>query len=212
MISSFIRTLRAKPIEDPSELRRFLSGESSYLAQRMTYEFSRNTLAWFGQHYFADPGFNNVFAKCRWESFGLLGADIALLAFGRMAAARPDGHAALADRMQDLYAAILHEYPVPDHRFEGWADMEAAFRTRMADVRLPVDPIALAEATAKAIFKTLPVFSENKTGDYMVIYNAVSFGLVAFSDRLRKRVAADRVGAAILAGEPLDRDRMVPVA
>jgi len=212
MFSSLFRTLRAKPIADPSELRRFLSGETSYLAQRMTYEFSRNTLAWFGQHYFADPGFNDVFRKCRWESFGLLGADITLLAFGRMAAARPGGHVDLADRMPALYTAILGEYPLPDHRPTGWGDLEAAFRTRIGDLKLPLDPAKIAVPTAKAVFKTLPVFSQNKSGDYMVVYNAVHFGLVAFADRLRKRVAADLAGDALLAGEPLDQDRVVPVA
>ena len=104
MFPSLFRTLRA------SELRRFLSGETSYLAQRMTYEFSRNTLAWFGQHYFADPGFNDVFRKCRWESFGLLGADVTLLAFGWMAAARPDRHVDLADRMREILDRPVHRW------------------------------------------------------------------------------------------------------
>lgn len=211
MLSSFFRTLMAKPVADPSELRRFLSGEASYLAQRMTYEFSRNTLAWFGQHYFADPGFTDAFRKCRWESFGLVGADMTLLAFGRMVAARPGGHADLADRMPALYAAILGEYPAPDHRPAGWADLEAELRTRLADIKLPLDPASLADSTAKAVFKTLPVFSANRAGDYVVVYNAVHFGLVAFADRLRKRVAVDRVGSALLAAEPLDQDRVVPV-
>ena len=44
------------------ELARFVSGEASYVAQRSTYEFSRNTLAWYGQAAFGDPKFNDALA------------------------------------------------------------------------------------------------------------------------------------------------------
>jgi len=212
MFSSLFRTLRAKPIADPSALRRFLSGEASYLAQRMTYEFSRNTLAWFGQHYFADPGFNDAFRKCRWESFGLLAADMVVLTYARMPDAQRHDREALGTRVQALLAAVLGEYPVPEHRPDGWSDLEAGFAARIAAVQPPVDPTDFAEATAKAVFKTLPVFSENRSGDYQVVYNAVHFGLVAFADRLRRRVAAEPAARALLAGDPLDRDLQVPVS
>lgn len=212
MFSSLFRTLRAKPIVDPSELRRFLSGEASYLAQRMTYEFSRNTLAWFGQHYFADPGFNDAFRKCRWESFGLLAADMVIMTFARMPDAQRQERVPLGTRMEALFGAVLREYPVPEHRSDGWSDLESGFAARIAAVQPPVDPVAFAEKTAKAVFKTLPVFSENRAGDYQVVFNAVHFGLVAFADRLRRRVAAEPAAKALLAGEPLDRDLQVPVS
>jgi hypothetical protein len=211
MLTSFIRSLFAPPVSDPSELRRFLSGEASYLAQRATYEFSRNTLAWYGQHYFADSGFNAAFRKCRWDSFALLSADMVLMAFGRLAGATHGAHDALAARLPPLYAAILAEYPPPEHRPEGWSGLESEFAARVAAVRLPLDPAELARATAKAVFRTLPVFSENRAGDHQVVYNAVHFGLVAFADRLRRRVAAGPAAEALLAGAALDGARAVSV-
>ena len=212
MLKTFFRTLFAVPIADPSELRRFLSGEASLLAQRTTYEFSRNTLAWYGQHYFADAGFNEAFRKCRWDSFGLLASDMTLMSFGRIAENRPAIRDRLAARMPELYAEILREYPLPAHRPGGWADMADRFALGLSGLSLPVDPAKLATATAKSVFATMPVFSENRAGDYDVVYNAVHFGLVAFSDRLGRRVSAGPVAAALMAGQPLDRERAVPVS
>jgi hypothetical protein len=212
MFSSLIRTILARPIADPSELRRFLSGEASQLAQRLTYEFSRNTLAWYGQHYFNNKGFNAVFRQCRWESFARLAADMTLMAFARLPDSCGTGRPALEARMRAVYAAILAEYPVPEHRAAGWQDLESVFAERLADVQPPVDPAVLTLATTKIIFKTLPVFSENRAGDFDVVRNAVGFGLVAFADRLGRRVDAGRMGQALLAGQPVDAERAVPVS
>jgi len=212
MLTSLIRSLRAKPISDPSELRRFVSGEASYLAQRSTYEFSRNTLAWFGQHYFADQGFIDVFRKCRWESFGLVAIDMTFLAYGRLAAAAGSATGDLSARALALYGAVLREYPAPDHRPDGWTDLETKLAERLAAPDATTDPAKLARPTAKAIFKTLPVYSQNKAGDFDVVLNAVHFGLVAYSDRLGRRVAAAAAARALLDGAPLDRDIVVPVS
>ena len=54
MLRRLVDHFRPPRIRDRAALRRFVSGEASYLAQRATYEFSRNTLAWYGQHAFAD--------------------------------------------------------------------------------------------------------------------------------------------------------------
>jgi hypothetical protein len=196
------------PIVDPSELRRFISGEASYLTQRSVYEFSRNTLAWFGQHYFANQGFVTVYAKCRWEAFGLLGIDMAALALGRLVAT-PDGHAnraALAARMAELYAAALREYPAPEHRPEGWDDLLAECKMRLEAVEGPLEPIKLAKPTAKRVFELLPVYSKNKAEDHKVVRNAFDFGLIAYYDRLRKRVPPDAAAQALLDGAPVDRE------
>jgi hypothetical protein len=212
MLTSLIKTLLARPIADPSALRRFLSGEASLLAQRLTYEFSRNTLAWYGQHYFNDKGFNEVFRRCRWESFARLAADMSLLAFARMPEACGEGRSGLEARMAALYAAVLGEYPVPAHRPNGWGDMADAFVQRLAAAQPPVDPEGLTAATSKAIFATLPVFSDNRAGDFDVVRNAVAFGLAAFAGQLRRRVDLDRVGAALRAGAPVDAAREVAVS
>lgn len=207
MLTALIRRFRPLPIVDPSELRRFISGEASYLTQRAVYEFSRNTLAWFGQHYFANQGFVTVYAKCRWEAFGLLGIDMTALALGRMVAT-PAGlanRAALAARMAEVYEAALREYPAPEHRSEGWDDLLAECKMRLEVVEGPLDPIKLAKPTAKRVFELLPVYSKNKAEDHKVVRNAFDFGLIAYYDRLRKRVPPEATVQALLDGAPVDR-------
>jgi len=208
MLTALIRRFRPLPIVDPSELRRFISGEASYLTQRAVYEFSRNTLAWFGQHYFANQGFVTVYAKCRWEAFGLLGIDMSALALGRMLAT-PAGlanRAALAARMAEVYEAALREYPAPEHRPQGWDDLLAECRMRLEAVEGPLEPIKLAKPTAKRVFELLPVYSKNKTEDHKVVRNAFDFGLIAYYDRLRKRVPPEATVQALLDGAPVDRE------
>lgn len=207
MFASLIRKFRPEPIVDPSELRRFVSGEASYLTQRAVYEFSRNTLAWFGQHYFANQGFVKVYAKCRWEAFGLLALDMTALATGLMLATAP-GRASrreLIPKMELVYSAALREYPAPDHRADGWDDLLTECRTRLEAVDGPLEPIKLAKPTAKRVFDQLPVYSKNKAEDLKVVQNAFDFGLIAYYDRLRKRVPAAAAAEALLAGAPVDR-------
>ncbi len=208
MLASLIRKFRPLPIVDPSELRRFVSGEASYLTQRAVYEFSRNTLAWFGQHYFANQGFVKVYAKCRWEAFGLLGIDMTALALGRMVTT-PAGRAGreiLAARMAAVYAAALREYPAPEHRPQGWDDLLAECKTRLEAIDGPLDPVKLAKPTAKRVFELLPVYSKSKAEDHKVVQNAFDFGLIAYYDRLRKRVPAEAAAVALLNGAPVDRE------
>ncbi|MBL8674466.1 MAG: hypothetical protein IPK81_07720 [Rhodospirillales bacterium] len=182
------------PIEDVAALRRFLSGEASYIAQRATYEFSRNTLAWFGQHHFGDDKFNEAFAVCRWESYAAILAGMVVLTRGHLLSAGVH-HDALPAPLTRLYAEALGEYPVPAHRPEGWRDIEEALLGRLralgADARPEVRAVAAAAATRA--FETLPVLSRDKDEDRRVITGAVTFGMISFADRLRTRVDAGSV-------------------
>jgi hypothetical protein len=207
MLSALLKKFRPDPIVDPSELRRFVSGEASYLAQRAVYEYSRNTLAWFGQHYFADQGFISVYGACRWEAFALLGLDMTALTTGWLLQAGDARRQAepLRAGMARLYAAALDEYPIPDHRPDGWSDILEIARTRLEAVEGPLNPATLAKPSAKTVFAKMPVFSENKPGDHQVVYNALSFGLIAYYDRLRARVRPHEAVRALLDGHPVDR-------
>jgi hypothetical protein len=185
------------PLASRDALRRFVSGEASYVAQRSTYEFARNTLAWYGQHAFGDKTFNEVFAVCRWEAFAAIAADMTALTRVALADGRLDAG------LLRLYGEALAEYPNPVHRPQGWADrieaLAARFRDRAADQ--PLRPIDLAPATAARIHAEAPVRSNNQEEDRRVLAAAVSFGLVSFDDRLRRRLDRKAIGG-VLAGEP----------
>jgi hypothetical protein len=202
LLRSVLEYLNPPPLRDRATLARFLSGEASYLAQRSTYEFSRNTLAWFGQWMFHDPKFNEAFAICRWESFAAILADMVVLTEGTL---RPHARspAALAQGLVALYAQMLQDYPLPAHRPEGWADaielMESRLRDAAEHARMP-DPSIMRFAVRK-VYESLPVQSENSAADFAAIDSAIRMGTISFHDRLRQRASARELVTTLVVAE-----------
>ena len=141
--------------------------------------------------------FHEVFAVCRWEAFAAIAADMTALTRATLADGRLEG------ALLRLYSDALAEYPNPTHRPEGWVDRVEALAGRFRDSApdRPVRPVDLAPATASRIYAEAPVRSNNQEEDRRVLSAAVSFGLVSFDDRLRRRLDRKAIGAA-LSGEP----------
>jgi hypothetical protein len=166
-------------------LRRFVSGEASYLAQRATYEFSRNTLAWHGQHILGDAKFNDAFAICRWESFAAIAADMTFLVRAHLAAGPR-----LDPLLLSVYADVLGEYPNPAHRPQGWSDCHAALLARFnatSDSRTPEVKV-IGYKTGVLIYGKAPVNANNVKEESAVLGAAMTFGLISFNDRLPQRL------------------------
>jgi hypothetical protein len=188
-----------EPICTGSELRRYVSGQASYVAQRSTYEFTRNTLAWFGQAAFADKKFNEVFAVCRWEAFAAISADMLTIVRGLLAEANTTG--ALDPGLVRIYAEVLSEYPNPAHRAEGWADRHQMLLSRFSASppdRAP-DLQALGRATGIAIRALAPAHSNNADEERDVLSAAVTFGLVSFADRVERVLAKKEIARQLAA-------------
>lgn len=172
-------------IRSRAELARFVSGEASYVAQRSTYEFSRNTLAWYGQAAFGDPKFNEAFAVCRWEAFAALAADMmTILRFFL------DAGPELDPALLQVHADVLGEYPAPAHRPDGWGDRHAALLGRFAGTASSHRPDlkAMGHRTGLLIHEYAPARSKNAEEERAVLAAAATFGLISFSDRLPKRL------------------------
>jgi hypothetical protein len=112
---------------------------------------------------------------------------------------------ALADGSLDagllrLYGEALGEYPNPVHRPEGWSDRLEALATRFRDTapEHPLRPVDLAPATAARIYAEAPARSANQEEDRRVLFAAVSFGLVSFDDRLRRRLDRKAIARILL--------------
>lgn len=183
-----------------SQLVRFVSGEASYVAQRSTYEFSRNTLAWFGQSAFGDEKFNEVFAVCRWEAFARISADMVMIV--RADLARANAERQLDPGLLRLYGSILGEYPNPVHRPDGWHDRHQALLSRLAAIPPDQRPDleALGAATGRFIHEQAPARGPNAEEERAVLGAAVTFGLVSFSDRTARRLVVDSLARALSDG------------
>ena len=197
MLTNLVEYLRPSRLRSATALRRFVSGEASYLAQRATYEFSRNTLAWYGQHAFADREFNDRFRVCRWEGYAGLVEVFCVLVRARLGRAPAEGD--LDAAMVVAAASMLGEYETPGHR-GAWDDVLASLRARLALLSpdAPPAPVALGAEVADRIGPVLPVQSSNRKEDRDVLANAFGFGTIAFNDRLAARLDAPALAADLL--------------
>jgi hypothetical protein len=200
MLRSLIEYFAPPALTDRPAFARFLSGEASYLAQRSTYEFARNTLAYFGQHQFADERFNEAFRKCRWEAYAAILAGMAILAEGRLRAHATPDPASLRAALVALYVDMLAEYPVPAHRPAGWDEQIAALDEQLARAQAaaPAPPAVVAKPVALRVYNVLPLYSHNEEYDRRIIDSAISFGIIAFNDRLVRRLRAPQITAQLL--------------
>ena len=189
MLRRIIAHFRPPPIASRAALQQFLSASGAYLAQRSTYEFSRNTLSYYGQGAWHDPTFQELMRVCRWESRAAVLADQVVLAEGQLRRSAAPPHALVAP-LAELYRDLLAEHPVPAHRPQGWgADIEA-LRARLDRVQLalPLGAPEVARVGAKRVFEVLPVYSQYRDSDFQVMENSIRFGMVSFSDQLRQRL------------------------
>jgi hypothetical protein len=192
------------PLRDLTALQRFLSSQASYLAQRTSLEFCRNTLGYFNQHYWRDDRFLEELAVCRWESFAALAEDMAVLLEGHL---RPHARPApgrLVPPLTRLVGDILDGYEKPRHRPDGWADVVERSGLRLAQAQLaaPKGPMDISKVSAQRFYDTMPVRSNNKAYDMQVIENAVRFGFAGFAGKLGALLRPEPVAAALLAAPP----------
>jgi len=199
MLARLIAYFRPPPIADRAALQQFLSQAASYLAQRSTYEFSRNTLSYYGQGAWHDPTFQDLMRVCRWESRAAVLADQLVLAEGRLRPFAGEAHALVAP-LAALYGDLLGEYPVPAHRPEGWAADVDALRARLERVQLaqPLGAPEVARVGAQRVFDVLPVYSQYRDADFQVVENSIRFGMVSFSDQLGHRLRPAEVARDLL--------------
>ena len=188
-------------IRTAAALRDFVSSQASYLAQRTSLEFTRNTLAYSHQYLIHDEGFQDSLRVCRWESFAALIEDMLVLVESHL---RPDDagdavrvRAALAG----LGRAMLEAYETPRHRAQGWTDIVQRIETRMAHVALarPRAAHQIAAASAERLYDLMPVYSTNKKGDRAVVAGAVKFGFSGFAAKLAAALDPPSVRAELLA-------------
>jgi hypothetical protein len=176
---------RPPPIRSFAELQEFVAGEAAQLAQYATFQFSRNTLGYFGQHAFWHEQFQGHMRVCRWESFAAVLADLLTLVEGRLrpAVAEPDR---LVEKLAQVYRGILDSHPVPAHRPGGWDhEIDAlVLRLRQAQLAQPHGPNQVALVAGRRVFEVLPIYSGNNPSDLETISNMIRMGEVRFHEKL----------------------------
>jgi hypothetical protein len=123
-----------------------------------------------------------------------------ILAEGRLRAHATQDAGSLRAALVALYVDMLAEYPVPAHRPAGWEDQIAALDEQLARAQaaVPAPPAVVAKPVALRGYNVLPLYSHNEVFDRRIIDSAISFGIIAFNDRLVRRLRAPQMAALIL--------------
>lgn len=174
------------PIRDRAALQQFLSSQASYLAQRTSLEFSRNTLGYYNQHLWHNDKFLDAMRVSRWETFAALVEDMIVLLEGKLRGTEQVQHDTLRDGLVALAGDILGAYPLPPHRPQGWSDVldRLALRLAAAQSAPPANHMDIAKVSARRFYDTMPVRSANRPADVAVIEGAVRFGFSGFAAKL----------------------------
>ena len=186
-------------IADRDALAAFVAREAAYLAQRSTYEFTRNALAWHGQAAFGDAAFNDAFRICRWEAFAATLSAFCALAFAHLAPAAGGRRAGLEAAIVALYAEILAGHEAPRHR-DGWSEAVAGLAESLRRIMPGTVPTAaeMIRDAAALIHAKMPVQAGNDREELEVIANALRFGTIGYADRLVRRLRPPETIASLL--------------
>lgn len=184
------------------ELRVFVAGEASYLAQKTVIGYCRvKTLLAF-EKLMKEPLFRDGLDIARWEAYSLTLGDVLVMT---EAALRPESDSrrnALVAKLKDFHRTIL-ECHLPPHRVEAkqdWTDRIAAFETRIDATAeaLAAAPESLIQDTAAAVLEIVPLHGKLKRNDHEVILGDLGFHMVALRDSMRKRFRREALLADLI--------------
>ncbi|MGE0153322.1 MAG: hypothetical protein AB7R90_11955 [Reyranellaceae bacterium] len=192
-------------INDRASLATFLDRNAALVAQKCAIDYCRGKAGTFSQSLFREKPFIEALTLCRWESYAAVLADLTLIVEAKLfESARA---LAAADRLKPamaaLYRQVLHQHPVPAHRPQGWDDAVAEFEVRQAEFDPAAAPLAdrIALHSARRLFETLPIHTNMRQFDEEIVFGAVRFHVVAFSQRLGAQLQPEATARNLLGGE-----------
>jgi hypothetical protein len=191
--------LQPSPIASRDALRNFLEARAALIAQKCAIDYCRGKTGLASYALFTEKPFLEALDVCRWETFVAVLGDLLLIVEGRL---RPhvaaEQHPALRQALIDLYMAALACLPAAAHRAHGWDDAVASLRDRLGTVGEPQQALDVADHSAKRLFDTLPIHISMRALDEEVVYGAVRFRMIAVSQEMQRRLAADEVARQLL--------------
>lgn len=200
------RNLKARflpaPIATIDAFKVFLEERAALVAQKCAIDYVRGKTGLASYALFTEDPFLKALDICRWETFVAVLGDLLIVAEGNLRPhAESEQRTKLLEALQGLHSAILTAMPAPIHRTQGWDEAIASFAERLKTVSLaePQSALDVADHSAKRLFDTLPIHLSMRALDEEVVYGAVRFRLIAVSQEMRRRIAADDLAGQLLA-------------
>lgn len=181
---------RDRALDSAPALRKFLTEQAAFVAQKSAIDYCRGKTGLFAPALFEEKTFVDALTICRWETFAAAAADVLIIAEGLLRSTAGAAAPAVAARLKAFYPKMLMDQEQPEHRSQGWDDAIAAFAERFDHAtREPPRPAAdVGLHTARRLFETLPIHAKMRKLDEEVVHGAVCFRMVAFRQRLDRRL------------------------
>jgi hypothetical protein len=184
-------------VSTAAELRSFVTGEASYLAQKTVVGYCRVKTMLDYEKLLTEAPFREGQDICRWEAYASTLGDIVIMTEAWLRPDDADSRRRVADALAALYASILTE-TVPTHR-QSWTDSLEAFAARFAEARnsAPLPPEKIVTGSAALIHQTVPIADRLKRNDREVILGDLRLHMLAAHTSMLKRFRRDELVAAL---------------
>jgi hypothetical protein len=193
---------RQPPIRDIEQLADFIDRNSSFLAQKGIYEYSRARAGHYAKVLFAEQGFQAAVEQSRWRAYPLGLAMVGELVEGVL---RPHGSdkSEQLEALRALVLSVFDRYPVPPSLGQQiWSEARAELARRLALVGLhpPKPAMDIPVPFAEAYFNLMPIYEKLRRPDFPTIRNYLRVTMCNIHDELTKRMDAQAV-AGLLHGQ-----------
>lgn len=199
MLKTLAEMFSSGRIAAPAKLAEFIGTETARIAQKSTTGYCRTKAGANVELLFKEPVFLDALEVSRWTAFGLVLADMCLVAEGFLRPFAQGREEDLAAWITAVFDAGLDAHPRPRAEGDGWAAERAEFRGRLARSRL-AEPIPAANVgfdTAQRIYDSLPVHPTLRREDFELVQNLTRFGHISFREELDRRADPAVIVAAL---------------
>lgn len=204
MLKQLAEWLRPKSLKSPDDLAAFIGTETARIAQKATTGYCRTKAGANVELLFKEQVFLDALEVSRWSAFGLVLADMCLVAEGFLRPHARGREEALSAWILSVFDAHLDANPRPGASHgDGWAAERAEFRARLARSRL-AEPIPAANVgfdTAQRIYDGLPVHPKLRREDFELVQNLMRFGHITFREELERHLDPEAVLQALPAAD-----------
>lgn len=193
MLKRLSGIFRPAPIGTPDGLRALIVAEASRTAQKATMGYCRVKAGTNVDLLFREAIFLEALECSRWTAFGLVLADLCLVAEGFLRPRATGREDDLARWIEGVYDFVATTHVRGD--CASWEPAQAEFRIRLARARLaaPVPADRIGGDTAQRVYDGLPVHPRLRREDFELVENLMRFGYVGFREDMERRVDSGAV-------------------
>lgn len=206
MLTSITRLWAPSRLVSAEQLREFIGAQAAFISQKCTVEYCRARSGLMWDKLFGERAFLDAMEVCRWEAYGAVLLDVAVLVEAKLrpAAARLP-LPVLAEALTAMVRANLDRFPLPAHRAAAatpWDDLLdlAATRLGRAQLAAPKPAHVIGCESARRVFAVLPVHERLRGHDYELVQNNIRFNLSLAASEFEKRADGPAILADIAAG------------